>query len=263
MLGYLAPQLARRTTRPVFRRLASLPAIPRCQLWHCGLFNCRPTLNSSKPRVNSLYTVRPKSISTRDDQNQPISKQSTGLVERPKPTVDVVSQHGQQIKHEIKASYADKPKAVNNLLKRLSELRLLKDPSGAPYNSHGWELAASGSVLHRYTSFGSRDDLKQARREIDKAASELNHDPHIYEDVAEDTDIPYMLISCTTHHPAGLSVKDAKLAKRVDEILERIGEREDKTNINLSGAEMLAMRRKAYKHNMANIDHECKCARSH
>lgn len=180
-----------------------------------------------------------------------------------KPVIEVIDRGGQKIKREIDASYPDKPKAVENLLKRLSTLRLLESPSGTPHNSHGWELDPSGYILHRYTSYNSYEDLKQARREINRAAEELNHDPHIFEAVTKGTNLPHMLISCTTHYPAGLSVKDAKLAQAVDQILERIGERDDTKDEVLSEAEILAHRKEAYTHNLANINDNCSCARDH
>jgi len=184
-------------------------------------------------------------------------------VKQSKPIVEVIGHSGQKIQREINASYPEKPRAVKNLLKMLSSLSLLASPSGTAYNSHGWELDSSGRILHRYASFKSSQDAERARREIQQAASELKHDPHICEDFSEDTSLPYMLISCTTHHPVGLSLKDAKLAAKVDEILESIGERDDTKDVILSDSDMLARRKEVYTYNLTAIEKDCTCATSH
>ena len=52
----------------------------------------------------------------------------------------------------------------------------------------------------------------------------MNHDPHTH------VDGTHLTISCTTHVPPGLSMKDVKLAKRIDEILESASSGEDGTS---------------------------------
>lgn len=117
---------------------------------------------------------------------------------------------------QIRPSYAHKPKAVENLMKGLPELLESRtsstDDTGGP-GIASWRLDDSGDTIHRHVSLDAENDVSGILQQIEAASRELNHDPHTY------VDGTHMTISCTTHVPPGLSMKDVKLAKRIDGIL--------------------------------------------
>ena len=132
---------------------------------------------------------------------------------------DLMGEAGNTTKIHIKPSYGHKPQAVENLLKTLPEL--LTDASMPTktinsFSTRGWDLDESGDVIHRYTLLYNKDDFHQILPQVKAASKELNHDPTI--SLHENR----LLFSCGTHSPPGLSMKDVKLAKKIDEILAKV-----------------------------------------
>lgn len=80
-------------------------------------------------------------------------------------------------------------------------------------NSNEWTLDDTGDTIHRHISFSNETLIPTILEQIKTASRDLNHDPHVYVDGAR------LTISCTTHVPPGLSMKDVKLARRINEIL--------------------------------------------
>lgn len=121
---------------------------------------------------------------------------------------------------QIRPSYAHKPKAVENLLKGLPELlesRTSSTETGDVPGTPTWRLDDSGDTIHRHISLDAESDASPILQQIEVASRELNHDPHTH------IDGTHLTISCTTHVPPGLSMKDVKLARRIDEILKGLG----------------------------------------
>lgn len=165
------------------------------------------------------------------------------------PTVnlDLTSGDGGITTVEIRPSYPHKPKAVENLLASLPGL--LTD-AGMPasaidtFANKGWDLDESGDTIHRYVGVQSERDMSSILDHIKAVSSELKHDPHIHIDGNQ------LTISCTTHVPPGLSMKDVKLARKVNDILTEAGI----TGVtHTDKAEILTQRQRGREHNMEAI----------
>lgn len=88
------------------------------------------------------------------------------------------------------------------------------------FGTREWELDAQGDAIHRHTAHASADDLQAVKTMIKSSAEKMNHDPHITEGSAKEGGANYMTITCTTHSPRGLSVRDTRLAREINQILE-------------------------------------------
>lgn len=156
---------------------------------------------------------------------------------------------------QVQPSYPHKPKAVENLMKGLPEL--LEPKVNPSSDSQGtatgaWEIDESGDTIHQHVSMSEEKDIISILRQIDDAARELNHDPHTHVDGTN------LTISCTTHVPPGLSMKDVKLAKKIDAILNNFRE----PGVGLKSPISAEQKERAEKQNMEAIKkakEDCNC----
>lgn len=88
-----------------------------------------------------------------------------------------------------------------------------------------WQLESPGDAIYAVRSFGQHEDAENAASQIMNLADRLNHHPHLshFQCALGDeghSDITHlMLITCTTHQPRGLGLRDISLAKAIDEVL--------------------------------------------
>lgn len=94
------------------------------------------------------------------------------------------------------------------------------DAGHISFGTREWELDPQGDAIHRHTAHGSSNDLEAVRTMIKSAAEKMNHDPHITQGSVKDGGGNCLTITCTTHSPRGLSVRDTRLAKEINKILE-------------------------------------------
>lgn len=114
------------------------------------------------------------------------------------------------------------PKAkLDKLASALASLLSIPS-SNSPARTHGpsfgtlhWELDPQGDAIHRHVALSSSDECDKVVQRIMAEAEEMNHHPHI---AREDGGASFT-VTCTTHSPRGLSVRDTRLAKKVDELL--------------------------------------------
>lgn len=151
-------------------------------------------------------------------------------------------------KIHVKPSYIHKPKAVENLLKNLPTLltdAVMPATEIQSFSTKAWDLDEAADTIHRYVAV-HETDVPQITADIEAASEAENHHPHIHSDGS------HMTISCTTHVPPGLSMKDVKLAKLIDKIL-------DNYNIDFgresdsSEADILTDRQRGREHNMEAV----------
>jgi len=194
------------------------------------------------PIPRSYVTAAEAARSTEDD--------------RPTVSLDLTGRGGNTMRIEIRPSYPHKPKAVENLLASLPGLLTDADiPISAirTFTTEGWDLDESGDTIHRYVEVDSEQAISSILDQIRTASNELGHDPHVH------TDGKQLTISCTTHVPPGLSMKDVKLAKRIDGILEGM----DTAGITQADeADILTQRQRGREHNMDAIRKaklDCRC----
>lgn len=101
----------------------------------------------------------------------------------------------------------------------------LQTPSTpAPY----WTLESTNDSIIRVFAFDTADQARLFRDRISAVSDEMDHHAHMSVNSAADPSIPEgkvtrMTVTCTTHRPPGLSMRDVRLAKKIDEIAEGLG----------------------------------------
>ncbi|ETI22730.1 hypothetical protein G647_06806 [Cladophialophora carrionii CBS 160.54] len=134
----------------------------------------------------------------------------------------------------ITQKFSPTPKAnLDRLGKALSELlqtpeqdtvieapnEKAKDTPGISFGTIEWHLDSEGDAIHRHTAHPSATEKSVIEELIMRRADEMGHHPHISRGEVEDAGDMYMTITCTTHSPRGLSVRDMKLAQKINDIL--------------------------------------------
>jgi pterin-4a-carbinolamine dehydratase len=103
-----------------------------------------------------------------------------------------------------------------------------------------WHLEPTCDAISAYFLSDSREDVAEMVHQALNAAEELKHHPSI--SVCEGTGERWMLlVTCGTHRPAGLSVKDPRLARRIGGIagaFVKVGEEMDEMD-EMGGTEGL------------------------
>lgn len=86
------------------------------------------------------------------------------------------------------------------------------------FGSRVWHLARTMSAINRFFSFQKDADAITFVAAVKAAADEMDHHPDIIQSHPRpDT---YVVISCSTHNPPGLSMRDVRLAKKINELAE-------------------------------------------
>lgn len=90
-----------------------------------------------------------------------------------------------------------------------------------------WSLDANGVILHRHF-YVNNDTYWSLKTEITDSANLMNHHPHVvfaglrsegeHDRLSHDR---LLTLSCTTHTPPGLGMRDVKLANKIEEIIGR------------------------------------------
>lgn len=80
-----------------------------------------------------------------------------------------------------------------------------------------WTLDAQGDAVHCAAVVPTRAEAEKISERTMIIANEMNHHPHISKD--EMVLGCQMLITCTTHNPAGLGLRDVRLATSISRII--------------------------------------------
>jgi pterin-4a-carbinolamine dehydratase len=92
-----------------------------------------------------------------------------------------------------------------------------EDTNVVSFASPDWQLDPEGDAIHKHLAFGQANDLRDLEAVIRIMAKSLNHDPHItFRAVENDGGNHFVTVTCTTHSPRGLSVRDIRLAKEIN-----------------------------------------------
>ena len=97
-----------------------------------------------------------------------------------------------------------------------------RETAGISFGAAEWSLDSDGDAIHRHVAFAQVSDIDTIERLILQEADELNHHPHVIRGKSEDGGERLMTITCTTHSPQGLSVRDTRLAEKINEILAEV-----------------------------------------
>jgi pterin-4a-carbinolamine dehydratase len=97
-------------------------------------------------------------------------------------------------------------------------------PNKATFASSEWQLDPKGDAIHRHLAMPLKE-LTAVNTLIDWTAEQMNHHPHIsIKEPTRDQQNYFMTVTCTTHSPRGLSLKDITLAKKINQVLLDHGE---------------------------------------
>ena len=149
--------------------------------------------------------------------------------------VSVPSQDG-YLHRNIRASY---PKNVQKTVAELNELFEDQVSKGAQL---GWSLEPSCDAISRFLVMSSREHVAALSNAVFTAAEKLHHHPSITAHEGSAGDPAFVvLITCSTHRPAGLSVKDPRLAREIDEIARDFPASKNEVDIAASVSEPLRL----------------------
>jgi len=103
----------------------------------------------------------------------------------------------------------------------LEELLNLPPANGSTHSdgSMTWLLDSAGDKIHRH--FFSADSADKFVVRVLSAADEIHHHPHITR--ARYKNMHCLTITCTTHQPPGLGMRDIRLARKIDELAHELG----------------------------------------
>lgn len=134
---------------------------------------------------------------------------------------------------EITQQFHPTPKAKTDKL-TAALASLLSDKAGtrnatAPSTSFGtshWVLDPLGDAIHRHLALTSPEERDRVEKAIMEEADKMNHHPHIARvgegDNGQGQLNNCLTVTCTTHSPRGLSVRDTRLAAKINEVLSEI-----------------------------------------
>jgi pterin-4a-carbinolamine dehydratase len=95
-------------------------------------------------------------------------------------------------------------------------------PKTTSFGSSIWRLAPPKSdAILRHLAVKSEQEADDIVQAVNAAADSMNHHPHIAREnpSPESGNAWLVTIVCTTHRPPGLSMRDVRLARRIDEIV--------------------------------------------
>ncbi|EXJ66942.1 uncharacterized protein A1O5_10137 [Cladophialophora psammophila CBS 110553] len=95
----------------------------------------------------------------------------------------------------------------------------LKHSPGLSFGTPQWQLDPLGDAIHRHTAHPSARECEQVEELIMSEAERMNHHPHITRGTI-DGENKYMTITCTSHSPRGLSIRDTRLANKINATLD-------------------------------------------
>ena len=193
---------------------------------HSSLLSSAKSLASS-PISRSLRTpiplpppARQASWTTRNDKGQ----QRHGAFDPSLPFVEYESHIGPD-RGNVIVSEKTKPETLTAALSPLLALPSGREESSGEKVSFGsmvWRLTKNMNSISRPFSFENEADAASFVEAVSAAAEEINHHPDIIKRRYK-TDT-YVVISCSTHHPPGMSMRDVRLAKKINELAATYGE---------------------------------------
>ncbi|KIY00899.1 uncharacterized protein Z520_03565 [Fonsecaea multimorphosa CBS 102226] len=123
--------------------------------------------------------------------------------------------NGETITQKISVTpKANRDKLANALASLLATPETSEPSNHLSFGTIQWQLDALGDAIHRHTAHPSAGECEYVEKLIMNVAENMNHHPHITRGDK------YMTITCTTHRPRGLSVRDTRLAHEINDVLD-------------------------------------------
>jgi pterin-4a-carbinolamine dehydratase len=182
---------------------------------------------SSLQQMEQETTLSPPSLPTQSTQPNPTCDPTKPFI-----TIPLDSQ-GSILKRNIVISPA--VKNPTSLTTALLEL-LSPSPSPSPLVAQ-WSLDPAGHAITRSYVLNNTEQARLFRERISAVSDEMNHHARVSLESAasaaeEDTAASStqatamattVTVTCTTHQPPGLSMRDVRLARRIDELSLELG----------------------------------------
>jgi 4a-hydroxytetrahydrobiopterin dehydratase len=141
-----------------------------------------------------------------------------------KPTIEIpIDSKGTLLKRNLTLSSAvkDPSKLIAGLSQLLHRRPLPSDDSQPTSSTESWMLEPTGDTITRVFVFETEEQAFLLRKRIGEVSDEMDH--HASMRLEPERDNTRMTVTCTTHRPAGLSMRDIRLARRVDELADAVG----------------------------------------
>jgi 4a-hydroxytetrahydrobiopterin dehydratase len=171
--------------------------------------------DSSKPSSPTLSEAVKEAASLRHKPNFRHADPSLPLVE-----YDTLLG---RVRRNVLVSAKTRPETLTTQLSPLLSAHMPALRTTRSVGSNGWSLAQKGDTIIRFFAFDTEADAASFIDSVLKVADEMDHHPEIatIADPIHDTSpLRYVAISCSTHRPPGLSMRDVRLARKIDEIAE-------------------------------------------
>jgi pterin-4a-carbinolamine dehydratase len=209
-------------------RFTGYPTALRNLAPDCVLFKSHWYLTSDRPSENvsrnfSLYT-RPNA------QEEVATSTHKPYFPEPDPSLPIVEYQTRagsarrNVKVSAKTDVALLTAALSPLLVAHSST-VIRDTRSV--GSKGWDLLfdsglSGGATILRFFAFNSEADAANFIESVRRAADEMDHHPEIacLADRRTNSTLRYVAVSCSTHRPPGLSMRDVRLAKKINELAE-------------------------------------------
>lgn len=180
--------------------------------------------SQSRPRMKVVGSLQPSAIRQSLSMSSPrylaLSSDEPIRISEDRKNITLHLKDGRRITQKLSPT----PKIKSEkLAEGLASILSAPEPNPSDSPSFGtpqWELDPQGDAIHRHIAFSAPEECAMAIQQITIAAEELNHHPHIAHDREGKENC--ITITCTTHQPRGLSGKDTRLARKINEVLGRI-----------------------------------------
>jgi 4a-hydroxytetrahydrobiopterin dehydratase len=141
-----------------------------------------------------------------------------------KPTIEIpIDNKGTLLKRNLTLSSTvkDPSKLIAGLSQLLHHRPLPSDDPQPTSSTESWTLEPTGDTITRVFVFETEEQAFLLRKRISEVSDEIDH--HASMRLEPGRDNTRMTVTCTTHRPAGLSMRDIRLARRVNELADAMG----------------------------------------
>lgn len=203
-------------------RPTARPTVLRCCVKPLPTKSCRHLATDSPSRSDSS---NPSSSTPSEAVKEAASPSHNPNFRDTNPSSPFVEYDGLlgRIRRNVLVSAKTRPETLTTQLSPLLSAHMPALKSTRSVGSKGWSLALKGDTIIRFFAFDTEADAARFVESVLKAADEMDHHPEIatIADPIHDTSpLRYVAISCSTHRPPGLSMRDVRLARKIDELAE-------------------------------------------
>ena len=148
------------------------------------------------------------------------------ILSDPDPTLPIVEYDTRRgrVRRHVRVSAKTNAQTLTAAMSGLLTAHMSALKSTQSVGSKGWDLESDGAAINRFFAFENEADSTMFIDSVRTAADEMDHHPEISTSAdrrrQDNPVMRYVMVSCSTHRPPGLSMRDVRLARRIDEIAE-------------------------------------------